>query len=78
MLVYGFAAMLVALYALIAGFALFMTYDEWCKTNERKPMWTALSVVACVVWPLTVLVAAVAAVTMQRKSPTVAQVQVST
>lgn len=77
MLVYGFAVMLVALYTLIAGFALFMSYDERRKTNNKNPLWTALSVVACVVWPVTVVVVAIVAVAMQRKTPIKAAVQVS-
>lgn len=69
MLVYGLAVMLVALYTLIAGFALFMTYDERRKTDTKSPLWTALSVVACVFWPVTVVAVAVVAVAMQRKTP---------
>lgn len=77
MLVYGFAVMLVALYTLIAGFALFMTYDERRKTDNNSPLWTALSVVACVFWPVTVVAVAVVALAMQRKTPVKATAQVS-
>lgn len=69
MLITGLAVVVLTLYMLIAGFALLMTYDERCKTDNQNPVFKALSVVACVLWPLTVVTVATVAVALQRKTP---------
>ncbi len=70
MLITSLTVMLMVLYTLIAGFALFMTYDERKRTGRVSAFYTVLSVLACLVWPLTVVVVAVTALALQRRSST--------
>jgi len=55
MLTYVFIGSLLTLYLLVAGFALFMTYDEQRKTKNDNPLFIAASFLACLFWPVTVL-----------------------
>lgn len=68
MLMISLTVMLSVLYMLIAGFALFMTYTERSRTGSVSSFYTALSVVACLVWPVTVMVVALVAVAMQQRT----------
>lgn len=60
MLMYVFASILLAFYLLIAGFALYMTYDEQIKTHNSNLFLKLVSFVACVAWPVTLLIVVVA------------------
>lgn len=51
---------ILTVYALIAAFALQMTYCEQCETNNNSAICKVLSFLACVFWPVTVLTVAVA------------------
>ena len=53
-------ASLLTLYFLVAGFALFMTYDELCKTRNDNALCSVVSFFACLFWPVTVLTALIA------------------
>ncbi len=70
MLITSLTIMLLVLYTLIAGFALFMTYDERKRTGKVGIFFTVLSVIACLLWPLTVVIVAVTALALQRRSST--------
>lgn len=67
MLITGLIVIGAVFYTLIAGFALFMTYAERSRAGSIHPLYTALSVVACAAWPVTVILTAIAAVAMQRR-----------
>jgi heme/copper-type cytochrome/quinol oxidase subunit 2 len=58
-------AVFLTVYLLVAGFALYMTYDEHRKAHNTNPLCHAVSILACLFWPITVLAVAVA---MQRKT----------
>ncbi len=70
MLITSLTIMLLVLYTLIAGFALFMTYDERQRRGNVSAFFTALSTIACLAWPVTVVVVAIAALALQRRSST--------
>lgn len=67
MLMISLTVMLSVLYMLIAGFALFMTYSERSRAGSVSAFYTVLSVIACLVWPVTVVVVALVAVAMQQR-----------
>lgn len=68
MLITSLTVMMMVLYTLIAGFALFMTYEERSRSGKTSPFYTALSVLACAVWPVTVVVVAITALALQRRA----------
>ena len=78
MLLTSLTIAVAVLYALIAGFALFMTYDERKRAGTITPFYTALSVVACLAWPVTVVVVAVTALVLQRRPAPAAATEVQT
>lgn len=45
----------LALYLLVATFALSMTYYEQVNTENSSPVFNALGFLACVFWPVTLL-----------------------
>lgn len=72
MLMTSLTVVLLVLYALVAGFALFMSYDERSRAGSISPFYTALSTLACLFWPITAVGVAVA---MQRSQTPSAQTQ---
>ena len=54
-------AILLIVYLMIAAFALYMTYDEQCKSNNNNPFYNIMSFFACMLWPVTLLTVTVAA-----------------
>ena len=61
MLLSGLTVVLALLYTLIAGFALVMTFAERARTGQKNPFYTALSVLACAAWPVTLMIVAITA-----------------
>lgn len=80
MLITSLTVMILMLYTLIAGFALFMTYHERKSTGNTSVFYTVLSSVACLAWPVTVVVVALTALALQRRAspPVRAAAEVST
>lgn len=56
-----FIALLTATYLLIALFALLMTYNEQQQTGQREMLFKAGGFLACMLWPITFFVVAIAA-----------------
>jgi len=56
-----FIALLSAAYLMIALFALLMTYNEQQQTGHREMLFKAGGFLACMLWPVTFVVVAVAA-----------------
>ncbi|PHR52961.1 MAG: hypothetical protein COA47_17355 [Robiginitomaculum sp.] len=52
---------LILVYAVIAGFALFMTFSEKAKSGSRGLRWAPISLFACLIWPITIVAVIVAA-----------------
>lgn len=70
MLMYGFAGgVFLTLYMLVVVFALLMTFDEHRRSENANPFYNALSFVACLFWPVTLLAVAVV-VQRKAKAPT--------
>jgi hypothetical protein len=65
MFITGFVVILLAFYLLIAIFALTMTYLERRQASNTNPFLTALSFLACLFWPVTVMLAVIV---LQRKT----------
>ncbi len=54
-------SLFIAPYLIIALFAIFMTFAEQKQTGNRSLLLKSLGFLACVLWPITFLVVAVAA-----------------
>ena len=67
MLMYAFAAILLTIYLLTAGFALYMTYDEQRKTHSSNPLLNLVSFVACIAWPVSLVIVALTVLTTPKK-----------
>ena len=72
MVMSGLVFTLMALYTLIALFALFMTYLEQRQTQNTNIFLNALSFLACLFWPLTLFIVALTMMMMRRRRPATA------
>ena len=59
MLLYAAATIVLALYVIVTGIALFLTYDEQCKTGNDSILCNTVSFIACLLWPVTLLFVAI-------------------